>query len=97
MRTGKRLRNREGWSSVCNFLHNLHSKSVRELWSLCQEFSATASASLALEDLQRGLAIVMRAGGVFDCLPAVRAAFDYAKVFSNKGIVEDTEGKKEEN
>ena len=31
----------------------------------------------------------------FDCLPAARAAFDYAKVFSNKGVDEEEEKKKE--
>ena len=31
----------------------------------------------------------------FDCLPAARAAFEYAKVFSNKGVDEEEERKKE--
>ena len=62
------------------------------MWSL---FNVFDSASLTLYDLERGVANVTQSEEFFDCLPAARAAFDYAKVFSNKGVDEEEEKKKE--
>ena len=62
------------------------------MWSL---FNVNDSASLTLYDLERGVATVTQTEEFFDCLPAARAAFKYAKVFSNKGVDEEEERKKE--
>ena len=62
------------------------------MWSL---INVNDSASLTLYDLERGVATVTQTEEFFDCLPAARAAFDYAKVFSNKGVDEEEERKKE--
>lgn len=62
------------------------------MWSL---FNVSDSASLTLYDLERGVANVTQSEEFFDCLPAARAAFDYAKVFSNKGVDEEEEKEKE--
>ena len=48
-----------------------------------------------LYDLDKGVATVTQTEEFFDCLPAARAAFNYAKVFSNKGVDEEEERKKE--
>ena len=60
------------------------------MWSL---FNVNDSASLTLYDLEKGVATVTQTEEFFDCLPAARAAFDYAKVFSNKGVDEEEERK----
>ena len=45
-------------------------------------------------ELERGMATVTRTEEFFDCLPAVKAAFHYTKVFTNKGIDEEEEEEK---
>ena len=71
--------------------HTKLSYYLREMWSL---FNMNDSESLTLYDLERGVATVTQTEEFFDCLPAARDAFDYAKVFSNKGVDEEEERKK---
>ena len=61
------------------------------MWSL---FNMNDSKSLTLYDLEKGVNTVTQSEEFFDCLPAVSAAFSYAKVFSNKGVDEEEEAEK---
>ena len=45
-------------------------------------------------ELEKGMATITRSEEFFDCLPAVRAAFNYTKVLTNKGVDEDEEEEK---
>ena len=63
------------------------------MWSL---FNVSDSASLTLYDLERGVATATQSEEFFDCLPAVRAAFKYAKVFYNNGVDEDAKKDEDE-
>ena len=63
------------------------------MWSL---INVNDSKSLTMYEMERGVAAVTRSEEFFDCLPAVRSAFNFAKVFSNKGVDEEEERKKKE-
>jgi hypothetical protein len=45
-------------------------------------------------ELEKGMATITRSEEFFDCLPAVRAAFNFTKVLTNKGVDEDEEEEK---
>ena len=62
-----------------------------ELWSL---ININDSKSLTMYELEKGIATVTRSEEFFDCLPAVRAAFNFTKVLTNKGVDEDEEEEK---
>ena len=47
--------------------------------------------SLSMYELEKGMATVTQSDMFFDCLPAVRAAFNFTKVFTNKGVDEEEE------
>ena len=61
------------------------------MWSL---FNIHDSKTLTVFDLEKGVAAVTQSDEFFDCFPAVTAALNYAKVFSNKGIDEEEEERK---
>ena len=60
----------------------------RELWSL---ININDTPSLTMYELEKGMATVTQSDMFFDCLPAVRAAFNFTKVFTNKGVDEEEE------
>ena len=62
-----------------------------EMWSL---FNRYDTKTLTLYDLEKGVSTVTQSEQFFDCLPAVTAAFKYAKVFSNNGVDEEEEAEK---
>ena len=61
------------------------------MWSL---FNISDTKTLTLYDLEKGVTTVTQSEELFDCLPAVRAAFHYTKVFFNNGIDEEEEAEK---
>ena len=40
-------------------------------------------------ELEKGVATVTQSDEFFDCLPAIRAAFNFTKVFTNNGVDEE--------
>ena len=77
------------------FSVNIHTflllKYFSELWSL---INVNDSKSMTMYELEKGMATVTRSEEFFDCLPAVRAAFNFTKVLTNKGVDEDEEEEK---
>ena len=61
------------------------------MWSL---FNISDSKNLTLYDLEKGVSTVTQSEELFDCLPAVRAAFHFTKVFYNNGVDEEEEAEK---
>ena len=61
------------------------------MWSL---FNISDTKTLTLYDLEKGVTTVTQSEELFDCLPAVRAAFHYTKVFFNNGVDEEEEAEK---
>ena len=59
-----------------------------ELWSL---INLNDSDSLTMNDLEKGMATVTQSEEFFDCLPAVKTAFNFTKLLTNKGVDEDEE------
>ena len=62
-----------------------------EMWSL---FNISDSKTLTLYDLEKGVTTVAQTEELFDCLPAVKYAFHFTKVFFNNGIDEEEEAEK---
>ena len=61
------------------------------MWSL---FNISDTKDLTLYDLEKGVSTVTQSEELFDCLPAVRAAFHFTKVFYNNGVDEEEEAEK---
>lgn len=64
---------------------------VSEMWSL---FNISDSKTLTIFELESGVMRVTQSEELFDCLPAVRAAFHFTKVFFNNGVDEEEEAEK---
>ena len=62
-----------------------------EMWSL---FNISDSKTLTIFELESGVMRVTQSEELFDCLPAVRAAFHFTKVFFNNGVDEEEEAEK---
>ena len=62
-----------------------------EMWSL---FNISDSKTLTIFELEGGVMRVTQSEELFDCLPAVRAAFHFTKVFFNNGVDEEEEAEK---
>ena len=61
------------------------------MWSL---FNISDSKTLTIFELENGVTRVTQSEELFDCLPAVRAAFHFTKVFYNNGVDEEEEAEK---
>ena len=54
------------------------------------------SLSLSLYEVRTGIATLSQSEDLFDCFPAINAAFDYTKSFSNQGKEIDENENEEE-
>ena len=59
-----------------------------EMWSL---FNISDSKTLTINELENGVTRVTQSEDLFDCMPAVRSAFHFTKVFFNNGVDEEEE------
>ena len=57
-------------------------------------FNISDSKTLTIFELESGVMRVTQSEELFDCLPAVRAAFHFTKVFFNNGVDEEEEAEK---
>ena len=69
----------------------IHTFIFSEMWSL---FNISDSKTLTIFELESGVMRVTQSEELFDCLPAVRAAFHFTKVFFNNGVDEEEEAEK---
>ena len=76
---------------ILNRICQVHPDCFSEMWSL---FNISDTKTLTLYDLENGVTRVTQSEELFDCLPAVKTAFHFAKVFFNNGIDEEEEAEK---
>ena len=68
----------------------------REMWSL---MDLDDSLSMTLFELEKGIATISQSEELFDCFPAVNAAYDFTKSYNNIGkcLDENDENENQEN
>ena len=55
---------------------------IREMWSL---MDLDDSLKMSMFELEKGIATISQSEELFDCFPAIKAAFGFAKSYSKQG------------